>query len=50
MTQQIELFYDFRSPYSYLAFARLRPSRTWGPTLRGGTVGGPTARQRHGRR
>ena len=24
MTQQIELFYDFRSPYSYLAFTQLR--------------------------
>lgn len=24
MTQRIELFYDFRSPYSYLAFTRLR--------------------------
>jgi hypothetical protein len=24
MTQPIELFYDFRSPYSYLAFTQLR--------------------------
>ena len=24
MTQKIELFYDFRSPYSYLAFTQLR--------------------------
>lgn len=24
MTQQVELFYDFRSPYSYLAFTQLR--------------------------
>ena len=24
MTQQIELFYDFRSPYGYLAFTQLR--------------------------
>lgn len=24
MTQEIELFYDFRSPYGYLAFTRLR--------------------------
>ena len=23
MTQRIELFYDFRSPYSYLAFTQL---------------------------
>jgi len=24
MTQRLELFYDFRSPYSYLAFTQLR--------------------------
>ena len=24
MTQPIEFFYDFRSPYSYLAFSQLR--------------------------
>ena len=24
MTQRIEFFYDFRSPYSYLAFTQLR--------------------------
>ena len=24
MKQQVELFYDFRSPYSYLAFTQLR--------------------------
>ena len=24
MTRQVEFFYDFRSPYSYLAFTQLR--------------------------